>query len=152
MGQDENDVYVIRGVIIDHPTPFTMGEMAEQAGESNEVFENLLFRGGELGDSAFMLHSDEALGQMAGKEMIGTSGIFQGGLEFASEISLDPERVKFFFNYMEFTEKELENMLNDDYEGNTGWISVEASPEIVLNSSYDRGDAWAYLRNTVRER
>jgi hypothetical protein len=53
---------------------------------------------------------------------------------------------------MEFTEKELENMLNDDYEGNNSWISVEASPEIVLNSSYERGDAWAYLRNKVRER
>ncbi len=73
MGEDEHGVFVIRGAIIDHPTSFTMGEMAEQDGNVHEVFQTLIFQGGEFGsNSAFMLHSDETLGEMTENEMIGT--------------------------------------------------------------------------------
>ena len=114
---------------------------------------NLLYRGGDLGgESAFMLHSDDDLAQVADIEMIGTSGVYEGGFEHALENgeSLDPSKAKFFFSYMEFTEQELENMLEDPQEDGDAWVSVEVAPEIVLSSDYDRGDAWARLRNAVR--
>jgi hypothetical protein len=90
MGEDENGVFLIRGAIIDHPMAFTMGRVADQDGDVHEVFQNLIFRGGEFGsESAFMLHSDETLGEMTENEMIGTSGIFHA---LANEKSLDPEK------------------------------------------------------------
>lgn len=156
MGLDEHDVYVIRGVIIDHPTPFTIGEMMDQSEEDesgNRLFKNLLYRGGDLGgEAAFMLHSDERLAQIADLEMVGTSGIFEGGFEHAMSNgeNLDPSKAKFFFHNMEFTEQELENMLEDPQDDGDAWVSVEVSPEYILSSEYDRGDAWARLRNAVR--
>ena len=99
MGEDDDGVFVIRGAILDDPTPFTMGEMAEQDGDVHEVFQNLIFRGGEFGsDAAYMLHSDETLGEMTENEMIGTSGIFEGGLEYAiaNKKSMDPEKINYF--------------------------------------------------------
>ena len=64
---------------------------------------------------------------------------------------LDPEKVKFFFNYMEFTENELENMLEAHQTESDGWVAVEVPPELVLSSDYDRGDAWARLRNAINK-
>ncbi len=64
----------------------------------------------------------------------------------------DPSRVKFFFNYMEFTENELEEMLQITHGDGDAWTSVEVPPDVVLDSGYDRGDAWTRLRNAVRER
>lgn len=154
MGEDENNVFVIRGAIIDHPTPFTMGEMADRDGDAYEVFQNLLYRGGEFGgESAFMFHSDDKLGELTGSEMIGTSGIFQGGLEYAlaNKKSVDPKKAKFFFNYMEFTEQELEQMLDIGTDHSDTWTAVEVPPEYVLDSDCDRGEVWAKLRNIVRE-
>jgi hypothetical protein len=37
----------------------------------------------------------------------------------------DYDRCKLFFNYMEFTEKELENMLEDPQGDGDAWVSVE---------------------------
>lgn len=117
MGTDENDDYVIRGAILDNPTPFTMGEMMEQKKQGG-VYENLIFRGGESGgQEAFCLHSDESLDL----EEIGTSKIFQGG---DIDKIKDPSKVKFFFNYMEFLEQELEEMLEIIQEDGDGWTSV----------------------------
>lgn len=117
MGTDDDDEYVIRGAILDNPTPFTMGEMMENKA-SGGVYENLVFRGGESGgQEAFCLHSIDALG----KEEIGTSSIYQGGE--LSKIE-DPSKVKFFFNYMEFLEQELEDMLEIVHEDGDGWTSV----------------------------
>lgn len=117
MGTDENDDYVIRGAILDNPTPFTIGEMMEKK-SSGGVYENLIFRGGESGgQEAFCLHSDESLDL----EEIGTSNIFQGG---DIDKIKDPSKVKFFFNYMEFLEQELEDMLEIIHEDGDGWTSV----------------------------
>jgi hypothetical protein len=154
MGTNDDDDYVIRGVIVDHPTPFTIGEMMEenrQQKTTNEekgvggVHDNLIYRGGDTGgESAFCLHSIDSLGL----EEIGTSGIYQGGN--MSDMN-DPTKVKFFFNYMEFLEDELEQMLDVTHSDGDAWTAVEVSPEIVLNSEYDRGDAWSRLRNAIRE-
>lgn len=156
MGVDEHDVYVVRGVIIDHPTAFTIGEMMDQpddAAKKSPIFSNHLFRGGDLGgESAFMLHSDDATAKTANLEMVGTSGIYQGGFEHAlSSSDFDTEKAKFFFHYMEFTEQELDNMLEDPQDDGDAWVSVEVPPEIVMSCEYDRGDCWARLRNAVRE-
>lgn len=163
MGEDEYDTFVIRGAIIDHPTPFTIQEMMAgdvdgnaKTGSSNtqpEYLQNLLYRGGELGDAAFMLHSDTTLGEQANLEMIGTSGVFEGGLEHAmsTNYSIDPQKAKFFFSYMEFTEAELEEMLENRESDTTQWVSVEVPPDFVLSSEWERGEAWARLRNAVRD-
>lgn len=144
MGTDDTDEYVIRGVIIDNPTPFSMGEMMESK-TSGGVYENLIYRGGESGgQEAFCLHSIDTLGL----EEIGTSSLYQGGdLEKID----DPSKVKFFFNYMEFLEQELEDMLEIIHEDGDGWTSVEVPPEMVLDSDYDKGEAWSRLRNAIRE-
>ncbi len=157
MGEDEYDTFVIRGVIIDHPTPFTIQEMMarEDNKDSSQAtfLQNLLYRGGELGDAAFLLHSDATLGEQANLEMIGTSGVFQGGLDHAlsTNYSMDPQKAKFFFSYMEFTEAELEEMLENREDESTQWVSVEVPPDFVLSSDWDRGEAWARLRNAIRE-
>lgn len=156
MGTDDDDVYVIRGVIIDHPTPFTMLEMmAEQGGDASSIacLQNLMYRGGERGDATFMLHCDDTLAKQADQEMIGSTGIFEGGLDYATSNNyvIDPQKVKFFFSYMEFTEAELEEMLENREDPSTQWTSVEVSPDFVLNSELERGEAWARLRNAVRE-
>jgi hypothetical protein len=144
MGTDENDDYVIRGVIIDHPTPFTMGEMM-QVKAAGGVYDNLIYRGGDTGgESAFCLHSMEDMNL----EEIGTSGIYQGG---DLELMKDTSKVKFFFNYMEFTEQELEEMLEVTHQDGDCWISVEVPSDIVLDSDYERGGAWSRLRNAIRE-
>jgi putative AlgH/UPF0301 family transcriptional regulator len=154
MGLDDDDVYVIRGVIIDQPTPFTMQEMMKQdtTTQKDAFLQNLIYRGGEKGDAAFMLHADQTLGDATESEMIGTSGIYQGGMNYAlsNEYALDSEKVKFFFSYMEFTEKEIEGMLESREDERTAWVSVEAPHELVLSSDWDRGDAWARLRNVIR--
>mmetsp|Transcript_241 Transcript_241/g.546 ORF Transcript_241/g.546 Transcript_241/m.546 type:complete len:273 (-) Transcript_241:1633-2451(-) len=142
MGTDDNDDYVIRGAILDNPTPFTIGEMMENKA-SGGVYENLIFRGGESGgQEAFCLHSVDSLGL----EEIGTSRIYQGGELDKIE---DPSKVKFFFNYMEFLEQELEDMLEVIQEDGDGWTSVEVPPEMVLDSDYDKGEAWSILRNAI---
>ena len=180
MGYDVNDVYVIRGVIIDHPTPFTMDEMiaqnelpptslnddidnisddADESVSSFSVLRNPIFRGGDLGDGASvaMFHSDTELANSCDLPMIGTSGIYQGGLESALQSSsspstsnLDPNRCKFFFHYMEFTEMELENLLNDPQGDGDSWSSIEVPTDVILESDYDRGEAWARLRNKIK--
>lgn len=144
MGTDDNDDYIIRGVILDHPTAFTMGEMMETK-TTGGVYENLIYRGGDTGgESAFCLHSVDSMG----RDEIGSSSIYQGG--DPSQIE-DASKVKFFFNYMEFTEDELEDMLGIAHQDGDAWTSVEVPPEIVLDSGYDRGDAWSRIRNAVRE-
>lgn len=146
--EDENNLYVIRGVIIDHPTPFTITEMTEQLiPEGNPLGNNLLYRGGDKGgDTALMLHS---LSHIGNGNMIGTSGIYEGGLQDAlqacQENNAKPENFKFYFNFVQFTEQELEQMLLDD-----PWISVEVPSEFILSEEWDRGDCWKRCRNAIR--
>eukprot|EP00526_Cylindrotheca_closterium_P015643 CAMPEP_0113604604 /NCGR_PEP_ID=MMETSP0017_2-20120614/1881_1 /TAXON_ID=2856 /ORGANISM="Cylindrotheca closterium" /LENGTH=261 /DNA_ID=CAMNT_0000513035 /DNA_START=163 /DNA_END=948 /DNA_ORIENTATION=+ /assembly_acc=CAM_ASM_000147 len=154
MGLDDHDEYVIRGVIIDHPTAFTIGEMMDGEDDSKTapVYSNLLYRGGDMGgESAFMFHSDEEIAKKADHEMVGTSGIYQGGFEYAASSDFDTNKAKFFFHFMEFTEQELENMLVDSESDGDPWVSVEIPSNMVLSSEYDRGDAWARLRNIVTQ-
>ena len=155
MGEDpdEENVYVIRGLIIDHPTPFTLAEMMEQnpVVPNNPLGTNFLFRGGDKGqEGVILLHDQDDMGQ----NEIGLSGIYEGGWQIAldscAEGSKDTKNFKAFFNYCEFTEDELEDLLSSAEDGDS-WASVEVQPSVILDPDWDRGDAWSRLRNTLQK-
>lgn len=147
IGLDEYDEQVIRGVVLDNPTPFTMGEMA---GVSGSLAGNLLYRGGNTGgEVAMMLHSESELK----RDEIGTSGIYEGGLELAMVEDQEIDNFKFFFNYCEFSPIELETMLETGDNGTDGdaWTSVEVPKEVILEE-WDKNECWRFLRNVVRSK
>jgi len=154
IGLNEFDEHVTRGVIIDHPTAFTMGEMG-----GGNVYGTLahkpLYQGGDQGnDSAMLLHSHGNSGVGSG-EMIGTSCIYEGGVYDAMDLvddgKVDSENFKFFFNHIEFSDTELEGMLAATDSDGDAWASLEVPPSIVLNNDFGRGDCWSYLRNQIRQ-
>lgn len=188
IGLNEYNEHVTRGVIIDHPTAFTMGEMGGGSVYGN-LAHSILFQGGDAGnDSVMLLHSEgsghdvmdldgigdvgdeTSQGQVQGQgqgqgqgqntkvncgKMIGTSGIYEGGLYHAMDLVdggiLDPERFKFFFNYVEFSDAELESMLTaTDSEGDA-WASMEVPTNIILDNDFVRGECWSYLRNQMKQ-
>jgi hypothetical protein len=153
MGEDEHGEYVIRGVIIDHPTPFTLKEMtdANAAIEASPLGDNLLFRGGgQGGDGVILFHDQESLGQSP----IGFSGVYQGGwdaaLEACAQGEADVDDFKIFFNFCQFNEPEMEDLLKSNEDGDC-WASVEVDADMVLNPDWERGDAWQRLRNAVAQ-
>jgi len=167
IGVDDEGQHVTRGVIIDQPTAFTMGEMSGGS-VCGLLAQNILFQGGDVGnDSAMLLHSfgkdlpclsetqEDATRRIECGDMIGTSGIYEGGLQTAMDLVddglVDPEKFKFFFNYVEFTDKELDSMLHAIDSDGDAWFSVEVSPGIILGTEYSRGQAWSYLRNKMKQ-
>ena len=155
MGLDAYGEHVTRGVIVDHPTAFTMGEMGGGS-VVGTLANNILFRGGDAGnDSALLLHSNAKIVEKDASEPIGNSQIFEGGLEAAMEAAdegdIDPDSCKFFFNYVQFTDNEIENILQMEDPAGDAWSSCEVPAEFVLNSDYGRGEAWSYLRNRMKE-
>ena len=161
IGINEYGEDVARGVIIDHPTAFTMGEMGGGS-VSGVLAENILYRGGDNGnDAAMLLHSvgssvstkktegddtcDEKAYDIACGEEIGTSGIYEGGIRDAMNLVdqaiVNAEKFKFFFNYVEFTDKELEGMLSATDSDGDAWVSLEVPSGFVLKDYGDRGDA-----------
>lgn len=154
MGEDDDGEYVIRGVILDHPTPFTLKEMMDQNEhlQENPLGMNLLHRGGDKGGATdvILLHDQQGIGQVG----IGESGVYTGGWDAAivscASGLTKPDRFKLFFGYCEFTEQEIEDLLDSEEDGDA-WVSVEVDPDFVLSAEYDRGDAWAKLRNSVAQ-
>lgn len=154
MGEDEHGVYVVRGVIVDHPTPFTLAEMMPETIKNNNVKnsplgDNLMFRGGDKGgDGVILLHNKEQLGQ----SLIGLSGIYQGGWDAAIAACTAGDAIaddfKVFFNFCEFTELEIEDLLKSTEDGDC-WASVEVTSDLILNGDWDRGDCWRKLRNAI---
>lgn len=154
IGLDDEENTIVRGVVLDHPTAFMIGEMSPNV--MGGLSENRLFRGGYDGsDTAMLLHSAGGDGPIKSGSMIGSSGIFEGGVVSAMESAdaglIETNRCKFFFNYMQFTQKELDNMFAGAEDGDT-WVSVEIPPDYVLNSDYTRGQLWSKLRNSIREK
>jgi len=167
---EEINENVARAVIIDHPTAFTVGEMVdlgsfENCDSANDIEQNTMFRGGDMGkDIVMMLHSFD--GHYPNKsDMIGTSGVYEGGLAAIMKLARDgkianpDQQVKFFFNYMEFTESQLDHMFDVTSSENVdnkstdldSWMSLEVEASFILNGHYDRGGAWSRLRNAVRD-
>lgn len=169
MGEDTNNTneYIIRGVILDMPTPFTLYEMMEQQAISpdnkllydNPLGNNFIFRGGDTGgEGVILLHNQKHNNIISTNtnniiQEIGCTGIYQGGWDDAiqsCEIGITkPKDYKVFFNYCEFTEEQLESMLlNSDI--NDMWCSVEVMDNsIILNDEWDRSECWSKLRNAV---
>ena len=154
IGLDEEENTIVRAVVLDNPTAFTIGEMSPNV--MGSLSDNILFRGGYDGsDTALLLHSAGGTrGPVKSVNEIGSSGIYEGGIVSAME-SVDAgiigtDQCKFFFNYMTFTEKELDNMFAGVEDGDA-WVSLEIPTEYVLNSDYDRGQLWSRLRNSIRE-
>jgi hypothetical protein len=155
--EDVSGDYLIRGLILDHPTPFTLQEMMEQHAKvvENPLGESFLFRGGDKGDEGVIL-----LHQRADLErpQIGLSGLYHGGWEAAlalcqTEGSEKPDVLddfKAFFNHCEFTENELSDLLDSEEDGDA-WVSLEVPAAFCLNPDFDRGDAWSLLRNTITQ-
>ena len=146
MGYDEEGVGVIRAVALDNPTAFTMNEMSSLPGILGS---NIMFRGGERGnDSAIMLHSCGSLvGENSADEMIGSSGVYEGGLDAAIQLvdaeEADPEWFKFFFNYLEFTETELEQILTETDSEGDAWVSLSVPSSFVLYD-HDKNEVSSY--------
>eukprot|EP00527_Entomoneis_sp_CCMP2396_P008258 CAMPEP_0198142592 /NCGR_PEP_ID=MMETSP1443-20131203/5346_1 /TAXON_ID=186043 /ORGANISM="Entomoneis sp., Strain CCMP2396" /LENGTH=316 /DNA_ID=CAMNT_0043805639 /DNA_START=167 /DNA_END=1117 /DNA_ORIENTATION=+ len=163
LGSDIDRDYFIRGVILDYPTPFTLAEMMDQNTQmkTSPLGENFLFRGGDKGqEGVILLHNQPNLLQQQQQDItnvmnqVGDSGVFQGGWEAAlkacdgtskGEVN---DNFKAFFNYCEFSEGELEDLLDSEEDGD-GWVSVEVSPEFILDQDWDKGDAWKRLRNAL---
>jgi hypothetical protein len=70
--------------------------------------------------------------------------------------TFDVRRFKVFFNYLEFTEAQLEEMLADG-GGNDGngdrWMSLQVPANIVVSSEYAsrEGALWSHLRTAVAQ-
>jgi len=172
IGSNEYGEHVTRGVIIDQPTAFTMGEMGGGS-VVGPLAENILFRGGPVGnDSATLFHSfgkNNIEGDNDGindnyensmmincGEMIGTSGIYEGGLSTAMERTSEGifplNAFKFFFNYVEFTDRELLSILGDTDSDGDCWTSLEIESSFILDSDLYTADCWKYLRNKLKLR
>jgi hypothetical protein len=144
----EGEDYIIRGLLLDHPTPFTVNEMSNDSVGESLLADNFLFRGGDKGgDGMILLHNHS---EIMGATQI-TKDIYQGGWDAAlAAQNVNSEDFKVFFNHVEFTEQEIENMLEQSEDGDS-WKALEVSPDVVLNQHYDRGGAWAKLRNYVAQ-
>ena len=69
-------------------------------------------------------------------EAIGNSGICEGGLAAAMDACddalVDPDDFKFFFNYVQFTDNEIEGMLAEEDSAGDAWASVEVPSSFIL--------------------
>jgi hypothetical protein len=199
LNEDGTSTYYIRGVILDHPTPFTVHEMIPSLSTTDILYDtttgtsntptpsllllsssssspgrhplasNLIFRGGDKGreNSVLLLHNQKNIPGCS--EEIGTSGLYHGGFDYIaschsrssssnssdggtdnnSDIDMDGNNFKFFFNYCEFTEDEIEELFASTEDGDA-WASVQIhDPSIILNEEWDRGDCWRYIRNGI---
>jgi Uncharacterized ACR, COG1678 len=179
---DDDETVLIRGLIIDHPTAYTVNEvLGDDDRFAGTAFgdANLVHRGGDKGrDGLILLHNvlpssmmvntttstttieittnDDHDGdeQTPTLQMIGKSNIYQGGWDqvvaACASGKATGDNCKAFFNYCEFTEAELEDLLQSNEDGDA-WISVEVDSKILLSQEWQRGDCWRRLRNAVRE-
>jgi len=166
MGINEDGEYLTRGVILDNPTPCTIGEVADSTSVLNQrqgdrLHNNRVFRRREHGSNddatAILFHNQPHTIAGDGSNMIGTSGIYQGGLQstcsnniFDNQQRYYQENFKFFFHYCEFTDIELEKMLAENVNDSNGdaWISAEVPTRLIL-ADWSRGRAWKKLRKAT---
>ncbi|GMH67003.1 hypothetical protein TL16_g04566 [Triparma laevis f. inornata] len=171
----------LRAVILDQPTAFTMNEMSGSS-SLGRIGSRPLFMGGETGnDSAILLHKHVELSPPS-QEILragAVTRIFEGGLPLASScvdagiydgdmdlgVDDDENGFKFFFNYVEITHKEIEE-INSQFKTKVagiqveeeekrdvfeGWMCVDFDDaDVVLNNRYERGECWKMLRNKLK--
>ena len=145
----EPEEYVVRGVLLDHPTPFTVGEMIPSAAASL-LAGHKVYRGGDQGqeDSVLLFHQQPKWGN----EAIGATGLYRGGWNHVpgenDTTEVPPPAAKVFFNYCEFTEAQIEAYFQEDPGNDDRWMAFEVAPDLVLRD-WGRGDCWRYLRNSM---
>jgi hypothetical protein len=153
-GLNEFDEMVTRGVIIDHPTAFTMNEMGVD--NLGNLGENILWRGGDAGNDTVMFLHCHRIENSSPMNKIGCSGIYEGGLQEVKQRinsgELDSDGCKFFFNFIEFREKELQSIMTETDSDGDAWAVMKVPKEFITNGEYARGDAWSYLRNHMKSR
>jgi putative AlgH/UPF0301 family transcriptional regulator len=131
-----------RGVILEKPTAFTMGETTGNAGpfEANSVF----LGGGDGSDTAIMLHRYDLEGFA---KYIG-SGIYVGGLKQAREMvesyKAKPKDFKFVFNTLEWAPGHLEKEVADGR-----WDLVHVPPHMITEQGPELGKLWSKARNSL---
>lgn len=150
VGRDGSGGRAVRGVVLDHPTAFTVGEMTTPGTVVGAPASNLLFRGGDRGgDGVVLLHDADDAGRP-----VGDAGVREGGLDdvrrLVDEGLLDADRLKFFFNYVELNDNELRSLLGQTDADGDAWISAEVPIDLVLDSDLDQGDAWRALRRILK--
>lgn len=152
-GLNDFDELVTRGVILDHPTAFTMAEMCDI--ELGSLGNQHLWRGGDAGNDTVMFIHAYGNQVNSSSEMIGNSGLYEGGLqEVKSRIEsneIKPDRCKFFFNYIEFRENELQGLKAELDSDGDAWAAMKVPSTFVTDSKYGRGEAWRYLRNHMKQ-
>jgi putative AlgH/UPF0301 family transcriptional regulator len=131
-----------KGVILEKPTAFSMGEMSPTAGPFEP---NVLFTGGEDGqDMAIMFHKYDLDGFA---KYIG-SGIYVGGLKQARELvesyKAKPRDFKFIFNYVMWGPAQLETELK-----NGRWNLAKIPPDMVLEQAGGVGSLWSKARRAL---
>jgi Uncharacterized ACR, COG1678 len=155
---DEGGEYVIRGLILDQPTAFSLSEMMPGIDPSSIGMANLpIFRGGDTGQDGLILlqgRHDESGDAVGGAIEAATTtatriskGLYHGGwneaLAMASKAgALDngSRKFKVFFNYCEFTEAQLEAMLASSTGTDTSDSAAAAGDD-----DDDDDDVWVSL-------
>ncbi|CAM9325324.1 unnamed protein product [Chrysoparadoxa australica] len=134
-----------RAVCLDRGSPFTVGEMT--GADIGPLRENRLYRGGEDGGTAVvMLHPYD----LPGAEMVGRTGLFQGGLgsavEAVSSGEAAPADFKFFFNFMEWQGQGLQEQI-----ARGKWQLVSLSDEALLSQKpmVDQ-ELWSTVRRRLK--
>ena len=143
----------IRAVIVDQPTAFTMNEMGSPLGR---IGDRPLFTGGESGhDTAILLHAHEELSPPSAEVCRGGGGskfgaggrLFEGGLDLAAaavdaglyagdadmQVETNEDGFKFFFNYVEITHAELED-INKSRQNKVAGIFMDDESDAKLAS------------------
>jgi len=161
--------FVLKGVILDYPTAFTIGEMSNSI--PGVLSGNILLNGGDVGsDKVIVLHPydtkyimqdnklyDNDSTVCKGSYRIGDSNIYMGGLHdltiLAEKKLIDSEKCQFVFNYVEFTEKQVKEIIMKEVKGDDdGWMSFNVRDvNLVLKQDLKRGDIWKKLRSWYKQ-
>jgi hypothetical protein len=168
---DDQEEILIRAVVLDNPTPFCLSEMIRTSSSSTPdssddlglLSSHLLFRGGGTDDgnnpnsSIVWFHNvpelnDEEIGEYNSGVYRGTS--WRRAVEVMESHNNEQQRhplFKFFFNYVEFRQQELEDLLEDGSDSHDGWVSLTIPSGMILDNSYDKNDCWTRLRNIMKQ-
>jgi putative AlgH/UPF0301 family transcriptional regulator len=135
-----------RGLLLDHPTAFTVGETAPAL----DVFaENTLFLGGEAGaNTALMLHRFA----LPGARAVGGSGLYLGGVRSAMEKveagEFSPGDFIFVFNECEWEP----GVLQQEVEA-ARWTVLRCPPHFLMPPGAGRArtsSLWERCRREIR--
>ena len=136
------------GVLLNHETPWTVGEMTGDTSTMGELMsENNLFLGGDAGrDTMLMVHS---LPLLEGARPLGNTPLAIGGVREAVKLvstgQLVASKFKFFYKTVEFLPGQLQLQREDGM-----FEHVELSPSLLLQQSGQRS-MWHEVRQLMAD-